>query len=161
MRRLVGFTFLSLALLGKLLFSSGGDVAPHSSEIDVVQQTPIKNVAHAGINSSESVDAWIREEFYLGRFIIKWSANEITDGVNAGKIRVSANMTSNSVQKLEQSIVLRFNLDPRTESVSFAGMVLEGDEIIAPSGKPYSLDGAVAEMWDRRKKTYLDASDSE
>ena len=44
--------------------------------------------------------------------------------------------------------------------VTFAGMVLEGAEVAAANGKPYSLEEAMATMWDRRNKTYLqDLSD--
>jgi hypothetical protein len=154
MRRLFAFTFLGILLLGKLA-CSGTSFSGHTDEISVVQRTMVMNVARSGLKSSQSMDAWIKDEFYFGRFDVRWSADEITDGANAGKVRVSANMRSRSVTKLEDSIILRFNVDSTDKSVAFAGMVLEGDELIAPSGKPYSLDGAVAQMWDRRQSTYL------
>lgn len=155
MRRLVSFAFLGLLLLGRLACSGTSFSGGHSDEITTVQHTLVSSVARSGLRSSMSVAGWIKEEFYFGRFDVSWSADEITDGPYAGQIRVNANMQSHSVTKLEQSIVLRFNVDPRDQDVAFAGMVLEGDELIAPSGKPYSLDGAVSEMWDRRQKTYL------
>jgi hypothetical protein len=154
MRRLLSFVFLSLLLLGKLA-CSGASSGGHSAEIDTVQHALVVNVARSGLKSSVSVAGWIKQQFYIGRFDVRWSADDITDGPNAGQIRVNANMQSQSVTKLERSIVLRFNVDPQDKSVVFAGMVLEGDELIAPSGKPYSLDGAVSAMWDRRGKTYL------
>ena len=154
MRRLVSFAFLGLLLLGRLA-CSGASFDGHSEEITAVQHTMVMNVARSGIRSSQSMDAWIQDQFYFGRFDVSWSADEIGDGINAGKVRVNADLRSRSVTKLEQSIVLRFDVDPKDQSVAFAGMVLEGDDLIAPSGKPYSLDGAIAQMWDRRRSTYL------
>lgn len=154
MRRLVSFAFLGLLLMGRLA-CSGSSFGGHGDEIATVQHTLVSSVARSGLKSSMSVAGWIKEQFYFGRFDVSWSADEITDGPSAGQIRVNANMQSRSVTKLEQSIVLRFNVDPQDQDVTFAGMVLEGDELIAPSGKPYSLVGAVSEMWDRRQKTYL------
>jgi hypothetical protein len=160
MRRVVAFTFLSLALLTKLLFSGSNSASSHEAEIDAVRNIPVERIARTGLNSSETVDAWIEEEFYVGRFDVSWSANEIKDGVNAGKVRVSADMRSNSELPLERSIVLRFDVDPKSNKVTFAGMVLEGAEVAAANGKPYSLEEAMATMWDRRNKTYLqDLSD--
>ena len=160
MRRVVGFTFLSLALLTKLLFSSGNSAGSHEAEIDAVRNTPVERIAHTGLNNSETVDAWIEQEFYVGRFDVSWSASDIKDGVNAGKVRVIADMRSASQLQLEQSIVLRFDVDPKTNKVTFAGMVLQGAEVAAANGKPYSLEEAMARMWERRSKTYgLDPSD--
>jgi hypothetical protein len=154
MRRLFAFMFLGLLLMGRLA-CSGTSIGGRMDEISAVQHTMVMNIARSGLKSSQSMDAWIKDEFYFGRFDVHWSSSEITDGANAGKIRVSANLRSRSVTKLEQSIVLRFTVDPQDKSVAFAGMELEGDELIAPSGKPYSLDGAIAQMWDRRRSTYL------
>jgi len=160
MRRVVGFTFLSLALLTKLLFSSGNSAGSHEAEIDAVRNSPVERIAHTGLNNSETVDAWIEQEFYLGRFDVSWSAADIADGVNAGKVRVSADMRSNSKLQLERSIVLRFDIDPKSNKVTFAGMVLEGAEVAAANGRPYSLEEAMATMWEHRNKIYLpDPSD--
>ena len=160
MRRVVGFTFLSLALLTKLLFSSGNSAGSHEAEIDAVRNIPVERIAHTGLNNSETVDAWIEQEFYVGRFDVSWSAADIADGVNAGKVRVSADMRSNSKLQLERSIVLRFDIDPKSKKVTFAGMVLEGAEVAAANGKPYSLEEAMATMWEHRNKIYLpDPSD--
>jgi hypothetical protein len=160
MRRVVAFTFLSLALLTKLLFSSGNSASSHEAEIDAVRQTPVERVAHTGMNDAETVDAWIEQEFYVGRFEVSWSASDIADGINAGKVRVSADMQSNSQLQLERSIILRFDIDPKSKKVTFAGMVLEGAEVSAASGKPYSLEEAMTRMWEHRTKVYLpDPSD--
>ena len=110
------------------------------------------------------MDVWIEQEFYVGRFEVSWLATDIADGIDAGKVRVSADMRSNSELQLEQSIVLRFDVDPKSKKVTFAGMVLEGAEVAAASGKPYSLEEALATMWERRNEIYLldpsDGSDS-
>ena len=57
MRRVVGFTFLSLALLTKLLFSSGNSAgsASHDAEIDAVRSTPIERIARTGLNDSDTL----------------------------------------------------------------------------------------------------------
>lgn len=157
MRRVVGFTFLSLALLTKLLFSSGNSAgsASHDAEIDAVRSTPIERIARTGLNDSDTLDAWIAREFYIGRFDVSWSADEIAGGGNAGKVRVTASMTSYSELRLEQSILLRFDIDPKDDKVTFAGMVIGGAEVASASGKPYSLEDAMTRLWERREKTYL------
>src|SRR4029453_4546584 len=113
MRRLLPFVFLSLLLLGKLA-CSGASSGGHSAEIDTVQHALVVNVARSGLKSSVSVAGWIKQQFYIGRFDVRWSADD-----NAGQIRVNANMQSQSVTKLERSIVLRFNVDPQDKSVVF------------------------------------------
>jgi tmRNA-binding protein len=56
--------------------------------------------------------------------------------------------------------VLRFDVDPKDKKVTFAGMVLEGAEVAAASGKPYSLEEAMTTMREHRSETYgLDSSD--
>jgi len=130
------------------VFSGGG----HSEEIQHVRDTQVKSVKNSGSQSSESIAKWIDAEFYFGRFEVRWSADEITDGNAAGQVRVSANLRSNSVKQLEQSVVLQFNVNPENKQVVFVGMILEGDEIMSPSGKPYSLQGAVKQMWELRGK---------
>ena len=154
MRRVVGFTFLSLALLTKLLFSSGNSAGSHEAEIDTVRNIPVERIAHTGLNNSETVDAWIEQEFYVGRFDVSWSASEIAEG-DAGKVRVTASLTSYSELRLEQSILLRFDIDPKDKKVTFAGMVIGGADVASASGKPYSLENAMTRMWERRQKTYL------
>jgi hypothetical protein len=155
MFRLVFILVLLVFALGLANLTSGDYAGSHEAEIDVVRNSPVERIARTGLNSSSTVDAWIAEEFYVGRFDVSWSAEEIAEGVNAGKVRVSADMTSASVQRLERSIVLRFDVDPKDKKVTFAGMVLEGAEVSNSAGKPYSLDEAMARMWERRNKTYL------
>ena len=149
--------------MAKLTAGVSGD-GDHEAEIDAVRNTPVERIAHTGLNNAETVDAWIEQEFYVGRFAVSWSATDIADGVDAGKVRVSADMRSNSELQLERSIILRFDIDPRTKKVTFAGMVREGAEVTAANGRPYSLEAAMAILWERRNKTYLqepsDDSDS-
>ena len=64
-------------------------------------------------------------------------------------------MTSYSELRLEQSILLRFDIDPKDDKVTFAGMVIGGAEVASASGKPYSLEDAMTRLWERREKTYL------
>lgn len=129
--------------------------SPHSAAIDTVRGTPIERVSRTGLNDADTVDAWIEREFYLGRFDVSWSAEDIAEGANAGKVRVTANMSSYSQERLERSILLRFDVDPKDNKVTFAGMVLEGAEVASASGKPYSLEEAMTRMWERRRKIYL------
>jgi hypothetical protein len=149
--------------MAKLTAGVSGDGA-HEAEIDAVRNTPMVRVSHTGMNDAETVDAWIEKEFFVGRFEVSWSASDLADGLDAGKVRVSADMHSNSQLQLERSIVLRFDIDPKSRKVTFAGMVLEGAEVSAASGKPYSLEEAMTRMWEHRNKVYLpdspDDSDS-
>ncbi|HUL06943.1 MAG TPA: hypothetical protein VLV76_11465 [Candidatus Acidoferrum sp.] len=128
---------------------------PDSAAIDTVRGTPMARVAHTGLSDDETVDAWIEREFYLGRFDVSWSAEDIAEGANAGKVRVTADMRSYSQERLERSILLRFDIDPKDNKVTFAGMVLEGADVASASGKPYSLEEAMTRMWERRRKIYL------
>jgi hypothetical protein len=107
------------------------------------------------MNDAETVDAWIEKEFYVGRFDVSWSAADLADGLDAGKVRVSADMHSNSQLQLESSIVLRFDIDPQSKKVTFAGMVLEGAEVSAAGGRSYSLEEAMTRMWEHRNKVYM------
>jgi hypothetical protein len=158
------FVFFAALLIFGLamakLTTSVADRGDHESEIDTVRSTPVERIARTGLNDSETLDAWIEQEFYVGRFDVSWSASDIKDGVNAGKVRVTADMRSESQLQLEHSIVLRFDVDPKDKKVTFAGMVLEGAEVAAASGKPYSLEEAMTTMWEHRSETYgLDPSD--
>jgi len=143
------------------LTSGGSGGASHDAEIDAVRGTPVERIAHTGLNDSDTLDAWIEREFYIGRFDVSWSADPIADG----KVRVTASMTSYSELRLEQSILLRFDIDPQDKKVSFAGMVIGGADVASASGKPYSLEDAMTRMWERRHKTYLqdlpDSSDDD
>ena len=139
--------------MAKLTAGVPGDGA-HEAEIDAVRSTPMVRVAHTGLNDAETVDAWIEREFYVGRFDVSWSASDAAEGLDAGKVRVSADMSSNSQLQLERSIVLRFDVDPKSRKVTFAGMVLEGAEVSAASGRPYSLEEAMTRMWEHREKLY-------
>ena len=162
------FVFFAALLIFGLamakLTTSVADRGDHESEIDTVRSTPVERIARTGLNDSETLDAWIEQEFYVGRFEVSWSASDIADGLDAGKVRVSADMSSNSQLQLERSIVLRFDIDPQSRKVTFAGMVLEGAEVSAASGRPYSLEEAMTRMWEHRNKVYMpdspDDSDS-
>lgn len=146
---------LIFALAMARVTSSGTASGSHEAEIGTVRGIPIERVSHTGLNDAETVDAWIEREFYIGRFDVSWSADDIAEGVNAGKVRVTANMRSYSQQRLESSILLRFDVDPKDNKVTFAGMVLEGAEVASASGKPYSLEDAMTRLWERRRKVYL------
>jgi len=150
---IMALLIFGLAMAG--LTAGVSSSSPHSAAIDSVRGTPMARVAHTGLNDDETVEAWIDREFYIGRFDVSWSADDIAEGANAGKVRVTADMRSYSAQRLESSILLRFDVDPKDNKVTFAGMVLEGAEVARASGKPYSLEDAMTRMWERRRKIYL------
>src|SRR5262249_55512960 len=109
MFRVVFITALLLFALAMAKLTAGvSGGGGHEAEIDAVRNSPVERIARTGLNNPSTVDAWIQDEFYVGRFYVDWSAEEIAEGINAGKVRVSANMTSGSAQQLERSIVLRF-----------------------------------------------------
>ena len=154
----MGLLIFGLAMAALTSGGSGGGA--HDSEIDIGRGTPVERIAHTGLNDPDTLDAWIAREFYIGRFDVTWSADPIANG----KVRVTANMTSYSQLRLEQSILLRFDIDPKDKDskVTFAGMVIGGAEVATGSGKSYSLEDAMTRMWERRNKTYLqDLPDSE
>jgi len=147
------FAFLALCGIFAMVvyFMSGAG----RDEVGYVREAQINTVKNTGIQSSETVDKWIEDEFYFGRFKVRWSADDITEGKSAGQVRVLAHLRSNSVKRLENSIVLQFDVDPQTHQAVFAGMILEGKELKSPSGKVSSLQAAVKQMWEIRGKTYL------
>ena len=146
-----GFLAILCVFAAVIYFTSGAG----REEVQFVRNAEIRAVRYSGIQSTQSVDQWIEDQFYLGRFKVRWSAEDIAEGSDAGKVQVYAHLTSNSKKRLENSIVLQFVVDPQTQQVVFAGMVLEGKEMKSPSGKFSNLQAAMAKMWEIRKATYL------
>jgi len=146
-----GFLAICVAVAAVVYLMSGANRV----EVQYVRDAQINRVLYTGLESTQSVEKWIEEQFYMGRFKVRWSAEDITEGDAAGKVRVAAHLSSNSKKRLERSIVLQFDVDPQSQKVAFAGMILEGEEMRAPSGNFSNLKVAMVKMWDIRKKTYF------
>jgi len=123
-----------------------GGCKDFSAEIQAVQQTAMRDVAHSGEvrpdHQRQTLADYIEFQFAWTYPELSWSASDLAqEGSGAPLVEVTATVRTHESDNplAPDRIQIRFSYDPRVPKVTYLDMAFDGSPAVGDDGKPVAL----------------------
>ena len=123
-----------------------GGCKDFSAEIQAVQQTAMRDVAHSGEARADHVRQtladYVEFQFSWTYPEVSWSAGEVArEGTDAPLVAVTATVRTHESDNplAPDRIEIRFSYDPQIRKVTYLDMAFDGSPAVGDDGKPVAL----------------------